>query len=248
MFWILSVFAWLYFSCFLFKEAFLSRSASYVSQSTCPDRPELLTHEQFVQRQQEHGHSVSNLSGCPGFRNTCIKHDWLHAADLGVAADVLGGTFQYIADFYMEGASKKERCMSLFKEMQCFYREHNSQNRLPTLTPGMLTKEDKKSKKKSWLKIRAKAGEARSLISFNKLIVEKLCGKDDQFETKLRQTARALEGCYSCLSLDTWTKELLENNARKFAQYFLALTKMDGNKYFRAKPKLHVFLEFSDLL
>ena len=104
---------------------------------------------------------------------------------------------------------------------------------------------DEKSKKKSWPKIRARAGEARSLISFNKLIVEKLCVKDDQFEAKLRQTARALEGCYSCLSLDTWTKELLENNARKFAQYFLALTKMDGNKYFRAKPKLHAFLEIS---
>ena len=103
----------------------------------------------------------------------------------------------------MEGASKKERCMSLFKEMQCFYRE-NSQNRLPTLTPGMLTKEDKKSKKKSWPKIRAKAGEARSLISFNKLIAEKLCIKDDQFETKLRQTARALEGCHSCLT-KTWS-------------------------------------------
>ena len=45
-----------------------------------------------------------------------------------------------------------------------------------------------KSKKKSWPKIRAKAGEARSLISFNKLIVEKLCVKDDPFEAKLRQT------------------------------------------------------------
>ena len=146
------------FNLFLFREAFLSRSASYVRQSTCPDRSELLTHEQFVQRQQEHGHSIRNLFGCPGFRNTCIKHDWLHAADLGVAADVLGGTFQYIVDFYMEGARKKERCMSLFQEMQCFYREHNSQNRLPTLTPGMLTKEDKKSKKKSWPKIKAKAG------------------------------------------------------------------------------------------
>ena len=66
-----------------------------------------------------------------------------------------------------------------------------------------------------------------------------------QSALKIIKTARALEGCYSCLSLDTWAKELLENNARKFAQHFLALTKMDGNKYFRAKPKLHVFLEIS---
>ena len=117
-------------------------------------------------RERASGKRLCNLFSSPGFRNSCIKHDWLHCVDLGVGADCLGGTFQYLVDSYFEGPSKKARCLALFKEIQEYYKETNAESRLPTLTPGMLTKGNKKSNKKSWPKLRAKAGEARALISF----------------------------------------------------------------------------------
>ena len=191
------------------------------------------------------GKRLCSLFSSPGFRNSCIKHDWLHCVDLGVGADFLGGTFQYLVDSYFEGPSKKARCLALFKEIQKYYKETNAASRLPTLTPGMLTKENKKSNKKSWPKLRAKAGEARALISFCRQAVHKYCLKDTEFESRLRQAATSLEACYALLSVSQWTLAKMQTTARKFAFYFLALTNCEGQKWFRAKPKEHAFLECS---
>ena len=90
----------------------------------------------------------------------------------------------------------KSRNALTFAEVRDFYSANNSENRLLRLTPGMLTKDSKKNKSKGWPKLRAKAGECRSLISFTRLVVEKHCDKDTEFEVKLRQASRALEGCY----------------------------------------------------
>ena len=205
----------------------------------------MLTHEDFIRRQREHGFKISSIFSIPGLKHLCIKHDWLHAADIGISADFLGGTFQYLIDKYMAGDGKIQKCSNLFAEMRDFYSANNSENRLLRLTPGMLTKDSKKNKSKGWPKLRAKAGECRSLISFTRLVVEKHCDKDTEFEVKLRQASRALEGCYECLSPDAWSLQTMQNRAKKFAQYFLALSEVAGQKYYRAKPKLHAFMEIS---
>ena len=145
----------------------------------------------------------------------------------------------------MVGDGKLQKCCSLFAEMTEFYKANNSENRLLRLTPGMLTKDNKKSKGKGWPKLRGKAGEVRSLISFCKQVVEKHCVQDTEFEVRLRQASRALESCYECLSPEAWSMEVLQNRAKRFAQHFLALTKVPGQKYYRAKPKLHAFMEIS---
>ena len=131
------------------------------------------------------------------------------------------------------------------RRIQEYYKETNAESRLPTLTPGMLTKENKKSNKKSWPKLRAKAGEARALISFCRQAVHKYCLKDTEFESRLRQAATSLEACYALLSASQWTLAKMQTRARKFAFYFLALTNCEGQKWFRAKPKVHAFLECS---
>ena len=150
-----------------------------------------------------------------------------------------------ISGLHFEWPSKKARCLALFKEIQEYYKETNAESRLPTLTPGMLTKENKKSNKKSWPKLRAKAGEARALISFCRQAVHKYCLKGTEFESRLRQAATSLEACYALLSVSQWTLAKMQTTARKFAFYFLALTNCEGQKWFRAKPKVHAFLECS---
>ena len=148
-------------------------------------------------------------------------------------------------NFSVFSGLKKARRLALFKEIQEYYKETNAESRLPTLTPGVLTKENKKSNKKSWPKLRAKAGEARALISFCRQAVHKCCLKDTEFESRLRQAATSLEACYALLSASQWTLAKMQTTARKFAFYFLALTKCEGQKWFRAKPKVHAFLECS---
>ena len=59
----------------------------------------------------------------------------------------------------------------------------------------------------------------------------------------MRRAARVLESCYECLHESLWQRELLEARARRFAVLFVQLTSLPGQKLFRAKPKLHAFLE-----
>ena len=80
------------------------------------------------------------------------------------------------------GASKDKRLSSVFRSMQSFYRRNSVDNRLDTLTMGMLRKTDKKTNKVSAPKLRASAGETRSLIPWSLEIAEALLDKSNTFE------------------------------------------------------------------
>ena len=207
-------------------------------------RSQRLTPEQFLQRQRDEGNEPSVLFSSPGFKSTCCKWDWLHAVDLGISQDFLGACFKHVAETYMPGASFNGQCNELFKQMQTFYKRVEAEDRLNTLTPGMLQK-DKKAKKRSWPKLRAKAGETRALVPFCRELVEKYCVTDSDMEVTMRRAARVLESCYDCLHDSVWKREVLEARARRFAVLFVKLTSLPGQKLFRAKPKLHAFLEIA---
>ena len=85
----------------------------------------------------------------PGLQIDCFVIDWLHACDLGVAQDFLGNLI-YIIYFLLgrfPGSSKDKRLSSVIRSMQSFYRRSSVDNRLDTLTMGMLRKTDKKRTK-----------------------------------------------------------------------------------------------------
>ena len=150
----------------------------------------------------------------------------------------MGSCFKHVAETYMPGNSLKQKCNELFKLMQTFYKDTAAEDRLNTLTPGMLQKEKKKSGKKAWPKLRAlraKAGETRALIPFCKQLVEQYCVGDSEMETTMRRAARVLETCYECLHESVWQRELLEARARRFVVLFVQLTRLPEQKLFRAK-------------
>ena len=66
--------------------------------------------------------------------------------DLGVAQDCLGNFIYFLLDRF-PGASKDKRLSSVFRSMQSFYRKSSVDNRLDTLSMGMLRKTDKKQTK-----------------------------------------------------------------------------------------------------
>ena len=92
------------------------------------------------------GRQISALFSAPGLQIDCFVIDWLHACDLGVAQDFLGNLIYFLLDRF-PGASKDKRLSSVFRSMQSFYRRCSVDNRLDTLTMGMLRKTDKKQTK-----------------------------------------------------------------------------------------------------
>ena len=119
--------------------------------------------------------------------------------DLGVAQDCLGNFIYFLLDRF-PGASKDKRLSSVFRSMQSFYRRSSVDNRLDTLSMGMLRKTDKKTNKVSAPKLRASAGETRSLIPWSLEIAEALLDKSNTFENTIFQATLRLNACYSLLS------------------------------------------------
>ena len=180
---------------------------------------------------------MSPLFSAPKFsvRKCCV--DWLHAMDLGVSADFLGGLFSFIVDKKMEGDTAKDRCCNLFKDIQSYYKRSGSQSKLPCLTPLMLRKQ-----KAKFPKLRAKAGEARDLIAFAKEISEVYLAAD-AFEEAIKHTAHHLKNCYDCLSRDGWSPQVFLRASKKFGTLLVELGRFPNQKYFKVKPKLHMVME-----
>ena len=192
------------------------------------------------------GKQISALFSAPGLQIDCFVIDWLHACDLGVAQDFLGNLIYFLLDRF-PGASKDKRLSSVFRSMQSFYRRCSVDNRLDTLTMGMLRKTDKKTNKVSAPKLRASAGETRSLIPWSLEIAEALLDKSNTFENTIFQATLQLNACYSLLSRDLWNPQELAIAGQRFLLLYVSLSDSDPEGMFwRFKPKHHLFQELCE--
>jgi hypothetical protein len=192
------------------------------------------------------GRQISALFSAPGLQIDCFVIDWLHACDLGVAQDFLGHLIYFLLDRF-PGASKDKRLSSVFRSMQSFYRRCSVDNRLDTLTMGMLRKTDKKTNKVSAPKLRASAGETRSLIPWSLEIAEALLDKSNTFENTIFQATLQLNACYSLLSRDLWNPQELAIAGQRFLLLYVSLSDSDPEGMFwRFKPKHHLFQELCE--
>ena len=105
---------------------------------------------------------ISAIFSIPLFGPQNCKIDFLHVCDLGTTSDFLGSLLYFLMEFVVSGNSRREKCVTLFREIDAFYRANNSENRLPKLVPTMLRAELHGKLKSP--KLRAKAGEARVLV------------------------------------------------------------------------------------
>ena len=113
----------------------------------------------------EGGNDINPLFSSPGFTSQQVLLDWLHTMDLGVTADFLGNLFYHLVrgPDYIEGSTQEQRVRNLFVTMQAYNKEGQPSSRLQNLTLLMIRKSTSSSPK-----LRAKAAEARSLVSFAK--------------------------------------------------------------------------------
>ena len=187
------------------------------------------------------GHELNPLFSCPGMDILQVfQVDWLHTADLGVAPDFLGDVCKLMIDKHMDGDNQATRTQQLYLKMREYYKAHKIHDKLQTLTPKMVQKKASASPK-----LRAKAAEARALITFAREITAEYLDPTDPFESTVQHAARLLEACYSNLSPETFEHAHLQDSARKFCLQYVALEKFAtdrGSNTWRVKPKLHMFL------
>ena len=200
----------------------------------------------FFIRQRQQVKLVSKLFAVPGFGSECCSVDFLHCCDLGITSDWMGTFLFYLQSEKIQGASKLIRRTKLFADIDVWYRQHNSEDRLPKLLATML-REQVKGKIKS-PKPRAKAWEARALVPCVLHLAQKYLDVTKVAELTMLRGCVELQAIYSNLSAGSWNSQHV--HAAAAAQRFLLLngsfeTQFEEDKLFRVKPKAHLLLELA---
>jgi len=115
----------------------------------------------------------------------------------------------------LPGNNVKERVKSLFHRIQSYYKTEGVESKLPTLTVLMIRK-----KASSSPKLRAKAAEARGLVTIAKQICDDFLAEDNALEYTIKMAATELWQCYSFLSKNLWNQSPV--NAAAWQKVFAA--------------------------
>lgn len=199
-----------------------------------------LDHWKLMHRMLSQGLTLSPLFSAPGFKSSCFQLDWLHCADLGITADLLGQLFWLLLD-KLPGHDREARCQQLYLRMVAWYKANKTDSRLDNLTVSMLKKEASRSPK-----LRAKAAEARALVPFAHETALELLSADHPLESTAIQCITHLAQCYRCLSVPLFNPAVLEEHSRKLCLLWVALEEYTADDSWRIKPKLHLFQELCE--
>ena len=198
------------------------------------------THIQLIADIISRGLSVSPLFAVPWVTSSIFRVDWLHCADLGVAADYLGNLFWSVLP-KLPGRSRTERVSVLWGEVQHFYKTYKVCDKLGNLVETMIRKNQS-----SPPKLRGKAAEIRALVPFGVQLAETYLSDANEVEAAAKAGIRHLHQCYQSLSLDSaFGPDVLQSEAIAFAWQYTALSKFHDGVLWRLKPKLHLFLELA---
>ena len=187
---------------------------------------------------------ICPLFSLPGVNLDTFVIDWLHCMDLGMAADFAGNLLYHILDKF-PGASQKERCKAMHRHLQAWYRHNTYSNKLTSLTPGMLRKESKKGGLSS-PKLRASAGEMRSLVPWLCSVASASLDTTDLLENAMLAASKHLLKMYQCLDKDSYNPGELAENCRKFLLFYVSLEDNSAGNLWKFKPKFHMAQELCE--
>ena len=182
------------------------------------------------------------LWSVPGVSCKVVVVDWLHCADIGVTADILGNILLELVDAVAGAGDRQVKMVSLWRQICDEYdaQEVPAANRFPNLRLKSFFATAKKSPK-----LKGKAAHIRYFVPVLECIVRKTMQPNDHHSRTVMSCMFHLAACYECLQ--DFEAEKLDINARKMALLYCALEKeqMDAGvqKRWKVKPKLHLFLE-----
>ncbi len=182
------------------------------------------------------------LWSVPGVSSHIVVVDWLHCADIGVAADVLGNVLLELVDKY-PGTDRNVRMTNLWKHISDEYARHAvpADNRFPGLRLKSFSASNKSPK------LKGKAAHIRYLVPVLDCIVQEQIPQDSVHNQTVVKCMHYLAECYSCLQ--DFDANKLELSARRLGSLYCALEQEQlaagVQKRWKVKPKLHLFLELS---
>ena len=186
------------------------------------------------------------LWSAPGVNCSIVVVDWLHCADIGVTADVMGNILFELVNFF-PGNDRAVRMVSLWAEICIEYDRQDvpKANRFHNLR----LKSFKASGKSP--KLKGKAAHIRYFVPVLDCIVQRvLLQQHDCHHKTVMACMSELAACYECLQLFDSVK--LDKAARKMALLYCSLEKeaveAGFEKLWKVKPKLHLFLELCHFL
>ena len=168
--------------------------------------------------------------------------DWLHCCDLGVTADFIGNFFHEVIELF-PGASKKERCASLYQEIFAYYEAEGVQDRFDCLLPTFFEPKD------GAYKLRGSAAKIRALVPFCWHLAQEILDIRVPKNAAMRHAAFHLYEVYCALSADHPDPcASMKEHGIKFAIFYVGLhdhLHAADDKAWRMKPKLHLFLHIT---
>ena len=205
-------------------------------------RTNRLNHFQLLERMLASKRAVSPVFTIPWLQSSCFKIDWLHCADLGVAADFIGNALRLVVRKF-PGDNVSQRYDAMWNSIQEFYRQNKVGDQLQNLRPGMLKQSDKPPK------LRASAAQRRALVPWVREVCSDKLNPNDPMEQAVQMGAYHLDQCYKSLSSGSiLAKDFLKEHTTRFASLYVALGRMSANPlHWRPKPKLHLFLELGHM-
>ena len=213
--------------------------------SNAPWRRERKTAVSFHRQLLSEGKSCP-LWSVPGVSCAIVVVDWLHCADIGVTADIMGNILVELLPLY-PGSDRNVRMKALWQEVRD---EYDSQgvpegNRFPVLRVQSFCPKGKSPK------LKGKAAHIRYFVPVLDCIVQrKLDPTDSLHNQTVVSCMQNLAMAYSCLQ--DFDPVKLDRASRRMALLYCALQKeqVDAgvDKRWKVKPKLHLFLELCHYL
>lgn len=195
---------------------------------------------EFLQRRLGEGKKMSPIFSVFGVFASLFKVDWLHCADLGVAADFLGNLFCLLVP-KMPGSTKAERASHFWKEIEQYYVDWGIEDRLDSFSYDSFS-----GSAEAPPKLKGSAAQNMALVRFGYLMARKHLKEDNPIEQAAKVAAHSLHQCYQSLSSTKacLSREVFLESSMRFAAQFYALFLAVGDGVsWRVMPKMHLFLE-----
>ena len=195
-----------------------------------------MSSQEFFHQERARGSIICPLFSAPCVGTWTVASDWMHACDLGVGQDLVGGALHHCLQ-HLPGNSRGQRLANLWARIQDWYRANRVVTRLNALTLTMLKVPGKPAKLKS------KAAECRCLQPFALHLVESclVAHMDSEILQLLKDALGALVGLASKAHAVPWPKSEAVLEADLLVQSWVRLEPLDPDT-FRVKPKVHQIL------
>ena len=175
---------------------------------------------------------------------TLILPDWLHAVDMGIAADICGQLLFELSRKY-PARSLKDRLSLLWLEGQELYKEHEVGDTLARLAPDVINKRQKQRGPPNGPSpsLQCPAATVRHLAPLMPILTAKHFAVGTDHEKACHSLAKFLAKVYSKVQANQ-ISGLAQNSAKVAAQYMAlekeALRGEDAINW-HIMPKLHMF-------